>query len=106
MTLRVALSPDGEAIELTLPGGGATTLRPEGHTGATILHALQAQRRAEVAAQAKVGLAIDFQALNLPEVQGPLATKVQVLPTVSRKIAGRPKPPAPTFTLEDLGLLD
>ena len=94
MPLRVALSPDGQSIDLTLPGGGTTRLRPDGHTGTLIFHALQAQRRAEVAALAKVGLAVDFQALGLPEIQ--------ILPTISRKISRRP--PA-TFTLEDLGLL-
>ncbi len=40
MPLRVALSPDHSSIELTLPGGGKTTLRVEGHTGESIRNQL------------------------------------------------------------------
>jgi hypothetical protein len=89
MPLRVALSPDHTQIELTLPGGGKTLLRVEGHTGQVILSQLQLQSRQELRKLQELGLGVPDQR---PEVL--------VLPTISKKI----QPRAPFIDLDSLDL--
>lgn len=93
MALRVALSHDGEAIELTLPTGHKTVIRPEGHAGALILTQLKRQRAAELMAAWQLGHGgADWR----EEVEVP---PVQVLKKKSPKIQGRTAP-----TLDELDL--
>jgi len=86
MALRIALGPEGQ-LELSLPGGGKTHLRVEGHTGWIIRRQLEQQRKDEVLALARL----------VPEER----PEPVVVPKRSPRISGR-KPYE--FSLEELDL--
>lgn len=96
MPLRIALSPDLTQLELSLPGGGKTLLRIEGHTGCAIANALLAQRRAELAALINLGREL------IPEPT-PEIHICRPDPKLRAK-SGRAPRTTSDFTLEDLGL--
>lgn len=96
MPLRITLSPDLTQLELSLPSGGKTLLRIEGHTGCVIAKALLAQRRAELAALINLGLEPE----SLPEAPVHICRPDPKL----RAKSGRTPRTTSNFTLEDLGL--